>query len=233
MSPPGDSTATQPDLGADQEGDRQSGYLSVQTARVLTDVLRDALDDVATKLDGITPVIERSKDEIVYGALGYDTWPAYVRGEFGDQLARLARHNRGSVIELLSAEGMSVRGIESAIDVGKSTIDRHLSQSGTPDQAAPTPKKTIGNDGKSYTRPEPKPEPKKPRRRPLPESYRDAAWKTLKSVESLSRWHQDDRFDGNRDAIEHYGPEIARAANELLDLLDDLGIDRHRYGGAR
>ena len=76
------------------------------------------------------------------------------------------------------------------------------------------------------------PEPKTARRRPLPDSYRDMSWRVLKSVESVSRLHQDDRFKGNREAVKRHGPELARAANELLDLLDDLDIDRHQYGGA-
>jgi len=67
----------------------------------------------------------------------------------------------------------------------------------------------------------------------LPDAYRDASLKVLKPVESVSRLHQDDRFTNDREAVSHHVSWLAQAANELVDLLDDLGIDRHKYGGSR
>ena len=93
--------------------------------------------------------------------------------------------------------------------------------------AIPTTNKVIGIDGKNYT----KPKASKPRRRPLPDAYRDHSHAVRQSVESLSRLHRDDRFPNSRGAVWRSVAELACAANELLDLLDDLGVDRHKYGG--
>lgn len=95
------------------------------------------------------------------------------------------------------------------------------------------PKKVVGLDGKSYSRPvvQPAATAAKPHRPPLPKAYSDHAHKVLRNVESLSRLHQDDRFIGHRDNLQ-VGTLIA-AADTLLDLLADLGVDRHKYGGAR
>lgn len=71
------------------------------------------------------------------------------------------------------------------------------------------------------------------KRRPLPAAYRDTAEKALRDVQSLSRLHQDTRFTSNRSAVANHAHLLARAANELCDLLDDLGVNRHLYGGAR
>ncbi len=90
-------------------------------------------------------------------------------------------------------------------------------------------KQITGRDGKTYTAQVPR-APR--RRRPLPEAYRDTSYALLKSAQSLSRLHQDDRFTANREAVQHHGNELARVANELDALLDDLGIDRHKYGRA-
>lgn len=76
------------------------------------------------------------------------------------------------------------------------------------------------------------PKPSARRRRPLPDAYRDATEQTVRIVQTLARLHQDDRFTTNKSAIQHHGSHLARAANTLCDLLDDLGVDRHKYGGA-
>ncbi len=54
----------------------------------------------------------------------------------------------------------------------------------------------------------------------------------LGSTGSRDELNQDDRFTGNREAVKRCGPDLARAANELVDLLEDLGVDRLQYGGA-
>lgn len=73
---------------------------------------------------------------------------------------------------------------------------------------------------------------KKSRQRPLPESYFERVWDLRKVVVSLSRLHQDPRFDRNRDGVLRNAHELAVATNQLSDLLDDLGIDRSKHNRA-
>src|SRR5699024_10911559 len=60
-----------------------------------------------------------------------------------------------------------------------------------PGRVQPVTGTITGMDGKQYTRPEPKPEPQKPRRNPLPDQARTAGWEVRKSVERIERIMED------------------------------------------
>jgi len=110
--------------------------------------------------------------------------------------------------------------------ITEARADENLSRANVERKIATT-NKVVGIDGKNYS----KPKASKPRRRPLPDAYRDHGRTVRRTVESLSRLHQDDRFPNNREAVLRSAADLACAANELLNLLDDLGVDRLKYGG--
>lgn len=86
-------------------------------------------------------------------------------------------------------------------------------------RAAPRPPAPVtGIDGKTYNRPTPKakPEPIKPRRRPLPDSFFTATVEARKKVESLHRLIADDRFPQNAEKV------AAAHRNDLLRIRDLL-----------
>ena len=88
-----------------------------------------------------------------------------------------------------------------------------------PVQAAerPTPTPIVGIDGKTYTRPEPK--PRATPRRAITDQFFDAAYDTAKKVESLHRLIGDDRFPQNAEKV------AAKHRNDLLrtrDLLEQV-----------
>lgn len=70
-----------------------------------------------------------------------------------------------------------------------------------PGRIQPVTGTITGMDGKNYTRPQPKPEPPKPRRNPLPEQARTAGWEVRKSVERIERIMSDDRFTRNKEEV--------------------------------
>jgi len=214
----------------------------------LTQRIELRLSTIADNTEAVIPMIEEAKNGNAHQVLGYRSWTEYVTDKFGGALTRLTKVERLPFVELMADQGMSTRAIGEVVGVSKDTVSRDLRagvSSEPPDRpTAPAPAsakvraireahatKTTGLDGKVYPRPT-LVEPGKPRRRPLPDSYSEAAYKLEKVVTTLSNLHQDDRFTSNRDSVRHYGSALARAANELLDLLDDLGIDRHKYGGA-
>lgn len=84
----------------------------------------------------------------------------------------------------------------------------------------PTPlAPVIGIDGKTYKRPE----KKTPRRKPLPDSARDAGWELRKSVERIQRIADDDRFVTNKNEVAaHLRGHLTFAAEVLADLLDRI-----------
>ncbi len=86
------------------------------------------------------------------------------------------------------------------------------------------PPRITGVDGKSY--PAPKPSPKKPNRRPLPDVARDAGWELRKTVEKLDRLLNDDRFTRNREemAVQLRG-HLTYAIDSCQGFLDRLPAD--------
>ena len=84
---------------------------------------------------------------------------------------------------------------------------------------APEPRKVTGLDGKTYTRPE----PKAPRRHPLPDTFADTLYDLDKRVASLARLVQDDRFPTNREAIRlRCLAQAKQTANTLAEVLAAL-----------
>jgi len=81
-------------------------------------------------------------------------------------------------------------------------------------------KRVTGTDGKSYSA---RAEPRKPRRSPLPDSYRRAVWELQKSVERLERLHADDRFTTNRALLDAaYRHPVTDSLDRHAELLAEL-----------
>lgn len=97
-------------------------------------------------------------------ALDYDSWHAYLEGEFGEELHRLKRAERPVAVRDLRAQGMSMPQIANAVGVGVGTVHRDLA-AGFPDGKA-APEKVTGSDGKQH--PATKPERPTPAAEPMP-----------------------------------------------------------------
>jgi hypothetical protein len=55
-------------------------------------------------------------------ALGYETWAAYLDGEYGEHRVRLPRDQRREIVAGMAQAGMSTRAIGSAIGVDQKTV---------------------------------------------------------------------------------------------------------------
>lgn len=87
------------------------------------------------------------------------------------------------------------------------------------DIAEAAKKKVTGLDGKEYSRPE----PQKPRRKPLTDAARDAGWELRKAVERLQRIAEDDRFSRNKEEVTpHLRGHLINAVEVCQDLLDQI-----------
>lgn len=84
------------------------------------------------------------------------------------------------------------------------------------DEPAP---RITGIDGKSY----PAPEQRKPSRRPITDSFRDATYDLGKKVTTLANLVGDDRFKKNADQLaERNLSELTRARDALQRVIDQL-----------
>lgn len=84
-------------------------------------------------------------------ALDYQNWPAYVEGEFGEQLVLLARGERREAIGDLRGQGMSTRQIAKATGIAQTQVVRDLKQVNTEG----SPAAVTGSDGKTYAATQP------------------------------------------------------------------------------
>lgn len=83
-----------------------------------------------------------------WAALEYDSWHAYLEGEFGDELRQLARipKERKAAVADLRGQGMSTRQIATATGVTQTQVVRDLKQVNT----EVSPDAITGRDGKTY-----------------------------------------------------------------------------------
>ena len=86
-------------------------------------------------------------------------------------------------------------------------------------EAIPEPKPIIGKDGKTYQRPAPKPE----RRKPLPESFDSATYALKRAIEPLARLAADDRMEKNKDQIASVNlSDLIRVRDSLTGVINQL-----------
>jgi transposase len=152
---------------------------------------------------------------------------------------RLGREERQELVGYLSGEGLSVRAIAPIVGADPATVSRDRSRVA---DATPAPAPTssgsatiatregvviaeqtrtnvTGLDGKTYHRPE----PKKPQRRALTDSARDAGWDIRKAVERLERIREDDRFSRNKEELaELLRGHLVYVIETCQGLLDDI-----------
>lgn len=253
MSPPGRRTATPrsprgaaaqgraaarhpdtsriPPRGTESQPDTVTGQavavMDIDDARRLTERIRYSALGVRDGMEKLQNLVDQAQAGSAHIALGFKSWTDYLSQTLGQEPLRLARDDRQALVGYLAGEGMSTRAIAPIVGASQSVVDRDIrvTQNGSVER----PATVTSLDGRQRPATHVRAAP----RRPLPVAYRDTAEKALRDVQSLSRLHQDTRFTANRAAVGRHAHLLARAANELCDLLDDLGVNRHQYGGAR
>lgn len=181
-------------------------------------------------------------------ALGYATWDAYIDGEYGEHRVRLPREQRREIVAGMSAAGMSTRAIGAAVGVDQKTV---VNDRAATEEFSSVPETVLSLDGRerpaSRPAPEPniwtepgadevvdaelvdepaRPEPPKPKRRPLPEALTEASRDYVRAAERLDRLTQDDRFPKNRDSAHHQLPELLGALDHTTHLIQAMRLDQ-------
>jgi hypothetical protein len=191
----------------------EAGDLTAAEARALTDRIRGTLtvahDLIASAYTGRAWV-----------ALGYESWDAYCAGEFTEaRMVRLEREQRREIVASMRSVGMSTRAIASGLGVSRETVredavagDKKLS----PEQGHRVD--VIGQDGKRYTPPLPRPTPapSAQQRRALTDSFFDAAFDLGKALDRVVRLTEDDRFIRNAQQV------AAKHRSDLLKHYESL-----------
>jgi len=181
-------------------------------------------------------------------ALDYESWDAYLDGEYGEHRVRLPREQRREIVAGMSAAGMSTRAIGAAVGVDHKTVVNDRAATG---EFSPVPETVLSLDGRERpsARPAPaenfwdepgadevidaelvdepaRPEPPKQKRRPLPEALTDAGRDLSRAAERLARLTEDDRFPRNRDTTHHQMPELLGALDNTTRLIQAMRLDQ-------
>ena len=221
---------------------------SAEEARARADRIRSGMRVLAEwRQDVIAAYAARDWD-----TLGYDTWDAYIDGEYGEHRVRLPREQRREIVAGMSAAGMSTRAIGSAVGTSYDTVQRDLkTESSDRNLSDDEPRTVLSLDGRERpgSRPatdaniwiepgadevvdaelvdEPsRPEPPKAKRRPLPEAFTDAGRDLARAAERLGRLTEDDRFARNRETTHHQLPELLGALDHTAHLVQAMHLDQ-------
>lgn len=196
--------------------------------------IRTGIESLAALQEDIAAAFHRRD----WTALGYDSWEAYLDGEFGERRLKLSREQRRDIVANLRGEGLSTRAIGAALGIGRMTAQRDLP--GVPNG---TPGSVLGTDGKSYApssassgpaplpesklpvqerKPSPKPPPVESRRRALTEDAAEAARVLDAAIRRWERLLADDRWATNQAQIT---TRCAWAFNRATDVLNTIKGD--------
>ena len=127
------------------------------------------VDKIADNFDVLEGLVKEAKEGQIHIALGFASWTAYFAARINTKFAEIT--DRQVAALMLHEEGMSNRAIGSTLGVSAATVvsDVRTAKAKRPAATAPaTPKKSVGKDGKEYTRTAPKPVAKKPAPQPEP-----------------------------------------------------------------
>jgi hypothetical protein len=222
---------------------------TAELAPVSATEARELTDRIKVAVDGTWHLIKQAYLSRAWDALGYTSWDDYCTREFGTSRLRLPREERQEVVSSMREIGMSTRAIAAATGTSVGTVHAELNAPGvqnrTPEpvdfyeddeqvedvqeafvngeqRSTHNPERVTGTDGKSYAA-----QPARtPNRSALPPMFRSIAADLTKLTTRLEKLRQDDRYKANRTSIaDHCVPELRRASDVLLDLLDDLSED--------
>lgn len=216
--------------------------MTEREATQLTEKIRLTAHNYADARSKLQRYVAEAKEGNAHLALGYASWTAYLSEVLGEEPMRLARGERQEMVQMLSAEGMSTRAIAPIVGASQMQVVRDVRAGETNVSPEPVisndPGKIVrptgpnsaatvtGMDGRSYTRPEPAPdptEPSKPKRPPLPEQFFNATYDLGKNVERLQRLVEDDRFPQNREKVAaKHRHDLQRTADVLADILRSM-----------
>lgn len=93
------------------------------------DITTTAQDRAQQIRDGLTTVWNLLTDAYAaddWKTLGYSSWEAYCTGEFQGRIPRLAKSERGGVVQELADHGMPIKAIAAATGIARNTVRKDL-----------------------------------------------------------------------------------------------------------
>jgi hypothetical protein len=208
--------------------------MTLTEASQVTSKIKLLLTTITETTEKIFVLIDKAKSGDAWKVLGYDSWPAYVKAEFADSMAGLARAERIGITEKLSETGLSSRAIAPVVGVS----DRQVRSDLQVGSDFPPADNVVGLDGKNYIgrngKPTaagmidlagavPPPVKQKLRRNPLPDRYWRAVYDLEKAAQRVANLHADDRFPHLREQLrEKNWREVTAIESLVMTIGHDL-----------
>lgn len=198
-------------------------HMSERDATQLTEKIRITAHNYADARQKLQGYVAEAKAGNAHLALGYASWTAYLADVLGEEPMRLARGERQEMVQMLSAEGMSTRAIAPIVGASQKTVARDVA---TESFDSVEPPSVTGVNGKTYTRPDPQPEPaapQTPKRPPLPEQFFNTIYDLTRNLDRLKKLTEDDRYPANKEkvALKHES-DLQRLAATLAEVLQTM-----------
>jgi hypothetical protein len=198
-------------------------------ARRLDQRIRLLVGSIGDNLARLHHLVEEAKQGEIHKALGFASWTAYLADALTIQV-QLDREQRRELVCYLSGEGMSQRAIATAVNTSLGTVNQDLSSQvfnsehlpPLDDPAEILAERSTGIDDKSYPRNksnaavDERPQ-RKPRRRPITESFEHFTRNLGKNTASLMRLAADDRFARNGEELAQVNLSDLKRARQRLD----------------
>lgn len=218
----------------------------------MTDIALPAAEQARARADrirsGMRVLAEWQQDVIAayaardWDALGYETWDAYIDGEYGEHRVRLPREQRREIVAGMSAAGMSTRAIGAAVGVDHKTVVNDRAATG---ENSPVPETVMSLDGRERPASRPtgdenvwiepgadevvdaelvdestRPKPPRPKRAPLDKTFMSARVDLERAANRLGSIANDDRFQRNRQMVHGQMTELMIAVEQVAELVE-------------
>jgi hypothetical protein len=108
--------------------------LAATAARERADAIRSGIDSIAAALDKIPPLIIEAHDADDWKTLGYDSWAAYVEGEYGTSFIKLQKAQRKEWTATLTDAGLTQREIAAVTNVSQMQVSRDSAETKVSDE---------------------------------------------------------------------------------------------------
>ncbi len=98
--------------------------LDADAARVLDTEIRRLSAQISGQLHQVRVLLDEAQTGMIHKVLGFPSWTAYVADALSGIRLALSGDDRRDMVQLLAEAGMSVRAIETATGIPKSTVAR-------------------------------------------------------------------------------------------------------------
>lgn len=98
--------------------------------------LRLTVETVRSNMTKLQDYVHEAKLHNIHERLGFVSWTAYLADALGNQPLALDREDRRELVQFLSDEGLSTRGIATVAQISRNTVKADLRQVGQTDPPA-------------------------------------------------------------------------------------------------